>query len=192
MSLSGVHTTIRSTFLSSAQRVEAAAMASSASNSTIGQRTIPSASTAASAIGNWSSRSARHPERRLVARKEVVAERLDDAVRGAPDVRGTFLAEQIEELLDEPADAAQDDPVAADDRRAGRVMRAEQLVGGVDEVELHARQDVGPTTSTPADCICSMARLSSPARRLTGMQRWASTDVSNPSRRASMAVALTQ
>ena len=134
----------------------------------------------------------RHPERRLVAREEVVAERLDDAVRGAPDVRGTFLAQQVEQLFDEPADAAQDDPVAADDRRARGVMRPEQLVGRVDEVELHARQDVGPTTSTPADCICSMARLSSPARRLTGMHRWASTEVSNPSRRASMAVALTQ
>ena len=55
MSLSGVHTTIRSTRGSSAKRVAAAAMASSASYSIIGHRTIPSASMAASAIGNWTS-----------------------------------------------------------------------------------------------------------------------------------------
>ena len=57
MSLSGVQTTIRSTRGSAANRQAAAPMASSASNSTIGQRTIPSASTAASAIGNWASSS---------------------------------------------------------------------------------------------------------------------------------------
>ena len=42
---------------SSAKRMAAAAIASSASNSTIGHSTIPSASTAASAIGNWASSS---------------------------------------------------------------------------------------------------------------------------------------
>ena len=57
MSLSGVHTRIRSTRGSSPNRVAAAAIASSASHSTIGQSTIPSASTAASAIGNWASSS---------------------------------------------------------------------------------------------------------------------------------------
>ena len=54
MSLSGVQTTIRSTRGSAANRSAAAAMASSASNSTIGHRTMPRASIAASAIGNWS------------------------------------------------------------------------------------------------------------------------------------------
>ena len=53
MSLSGVQTTIRSTAGSAANRSAAAAIASSASHSTIGQRTSPSASIAASAIGNW-------------------------------------------------------------------------------------------------------------------------------------------
>ncbi len=57
MSLSGVHTRIRSTRSSAPNRTAAAAIASSASNSTIGHRTIPSASTAASAIGNWASSS---------------------------------------------------------------------------------------------------------------------------------------
>jgi hypothetical protein len=61
MSLSGVQITILSTCSSSAKRVAAAAIASSASNSTIGHSTIPSASTAASAIGNWSSRSGGMP-----------------------------------------------------------------------------------------------------------------------------------
>ena len=57
MSLSGVQTRIFSTRGSSAKRMAAAAIASSASNSTIGHRTMPSASTAASAIGNWASSS---------------------------------------------------------------------------------------------------------------------------------------
>ena len=57
MSLSGVQTRIRSTRGSAPKRTAAAAIASSASNSTIGQSTMPSASTAASAIGNWASSS---------------------------------------------------------------------------------------------------------------------------------------
>jgi len=57
MSLSGVQTRIRSTRSSLAKRTAAAAIASSASNSTIGQSTMPRASTAASAIGNWASSS---------------------------------------------------------------------------------------------------------------------------------------
>jgi hypothetical protein len=51
--LSGVQMKIRSTSGSLANRRQAAAIASSASNSTIGQRTTPRASIAASAIGNW-------------------------------------------------------------------------------------------------------------------------------------------
>ncbi len=57
MSLSGVQTRICSTAGSAAKRTAAAAIASSASNSTIGQSTMPSASTAASAIGNCDSSS---------------------------------------------------------------------------------------------------------------------------------------
>ena len=52
MSLSGVQMRIRSTRGSAPNRTAAAAMASSASNSTIGQSASPSASMAASAIGN--------------------------------------------------------------------------------------------------------------------------------------------
>ena len=52
-SLSGEHRTTWSTPAASAQRWAAAAMASSASNSTIGQTTMPSARTASSARWNW-------------------------------------------------------------------------------------------------------------------------------------------
>ena len=61
MSLSGVQMRIRSTAGSAAKRRQAAAIASSASNSTIGQRTMPSASMASSAIGNWASSSGGMP-----------------------------------------------------------------------------------------------------------------------------------
>ena len=53
MSLSGVQMRIRSTRGSAAKRSAAAAIASSASYSTIGQSVSPSASIASSAIGNW-------------------------------------------------------------------------------------------------------------------------------------------
>ena len=81
----------------------------------------------------------RHPGRRLVAREEVVAERLDDPVRGAADVRRALLAQQEQELVAQPGHARQRDPVAPEDRRPRREMRPEQLVGRVDEVEAHRR-----------------------------------------------------
>ena len=98
----------------------------------------------------------RHPGRRLVAGEEVVAERLDHPVRGAADVRGALLAEQVQELVAQPRDARQVDPVAAEDRRARRVERAEQLVGGVDEVDLHrrvSRSAVSPRPTRRAGAI---------------------------------------
>ena len=52
----------------------------------------------------------RHPGRRLVARVEVVAERLDHPVRGAPDVRGALLAQQVQQLVAQPGDARQGMP----------------------------------------------------------------------------------
>ena len=61
MSLSGVQITTRSTRGSAAKRSAAAAIASSASNSTIGHSTRPSASMARSAIGNWASSSGGMP-----------------------------------------------------------------------------------------------------------------------------------
>ena len=48
-----------------------------------------------------------------------------------------FLAQQVEELLDEARHARQRDALVPEDRRSRREMGAEQLVGRVDEVELH-------------------------------------------------------
>ena len=96
----------------------------------------------------------RHPGRRLVAREQVVAERFDDPVRGAADMRGAFLAEEEQQLLDEPGDARQDDAVPSEDRRPRREVGPEQLVGRVDEMDVHGRsgQAAGATSSrsTPA------------------------------------------
>ena len=61
MSLSGVQITTRSTRGSAANRSAAAAIASSASYSTIGHSDSPSASMASSAIGNWASSSGSMP-----------------------------------------------------------------------------------------------------------------------------------
>ena len=61
MSLSGVQMTICSTSGRCCQRAAAVPMASSASNSTIGQTTSPSASAARSASGNCASSSSGTP-----------------------------------------------------------------------------------------------------------------------------------
>ena len=138
MSLSGVQTTIRSTAGSSPNRQAAAPIASSASNSTIGQRTMPERLDGGLGDRELGEQLGRHPGRRLVAREQVVAERLDHPVRGAADVRRALLAEQEQELVAQPGHARQRDAVAPEDRRARREVRAEQLVGRVDQVELHA------------------------------------------------------
>ena len=56
-----------------------------------------------------------------------------------PTCVAALLAEQEQQLLDEPADARQRDAVAPEDRRPRREVRPEQLVGRVDEVDLHRR-----------------------------------------------------
>ena len=117
---------------------------------------MPSASMAASAIGNWASSSRRHAGGRLVAAEQVVAERLDHAVRGAADVGRALLAEQVQQLVAQARDAGEDDPVAAEDGRPGRVVGPEQLVGGVDEVELHASS---VSASASATCTTPAARI---------------------------------
>ena len=97
-------------------------------------------------MGNWRRSSRIHAGARLVARVQVVAERLDDPVGGGADVRRALLAEQEQQLLDEAADARQLDRALPEDRRPGRVEGAEQLVGGVDQVDLH-RQATSSRTS---------------------------------------------
>ncbi len=73
----------------------------------------------------------------LVAGPEIVAERADHPVVGAGDVRGALVPEQREERPDEPGDRGEGHPVAAADRRTRRVVRPEELVGRVDEVDAH-------------------------------------------------------
>ena len=143
-----MQTRILSTRASGSKRQAAAAIASSASNSTIGQRTAPERLDGRLGDRELGEELGRHPGRRLVAGEEVVAERLDHPVRGAADVRGALLAEQVQELVAQPRDARQVDAVPAEDRRSRRVVRAEQLVRGVDEVELHARV-AGPGQPAP-------------------------------------------
>ena len=173
MSLSGVQITIRST------AGVAAEAAGGRGDRVVGleldhrpERRCPSASIARSAIGNWASRSRGMPGARLVARVEVVAERLDDLVRRAADVRRALLAQQVQQLVDEPGDAGQSaTPSRAEDRRPGRVVGAEQLVGGVDEVDSHGQRRLsawaagrtavagGPATSLPR--LAPAARIAS-------------------------------
>jgi hypothetical protein len=78
-----------------------------------------------------------HPGLGLVAGVALVAERADDAVGRAADVRRTLVAEEVEELLDESGHAREEQAVAAADRRARGEVRPEQLVRRVDEVDLH-------------------------------------------------------
>ena len=113
-----------------------------------------------------------HPGRRLVAREQVVPERLDHVVRGAADVGRALLAEEVQDLVAEPGDARQDHAVAAEDRRPRRVVGAEQLVGRVDEVDLHRRwPSIRPSARChgwqPASIIAPVARSPSPGWRST-------------------------
>ncbi len=86
----------------------------------------------------------RHPGRRLVAGEQVVPEGLDDVIGRAADVRRALLAEEVEQLVDDAGHAGQVHAVAAERRRPRGVVRPEQLVGRVDQVEPHS-----PGRSTP-------------------------------------------
>jgi hypothetical protein len=85
-----------------------------------------------------------HALARLVAGIEVVAERLDHVVEGAGHVGDTVLAQEREERPQEAARRAHLAAVGRACRRRAEVA-AEELVGPVDEVELHGRRE-----STPA------------------------------------------
>ncbi len=98
---------------------------------------MPSASTAASAIGNCASSSGGIPAEDFVPGKEVVAEQFDHPVRGATDVGRALFAQEEEELVAQARHARQRDPVATEDGRPRGEVGAEQLVGRVDQVELH-------------------------------------------------------
>ena len=77
----------------------------------------------------------RHAGAGLVARPEVVAERLDHVVGGDAHV-GRALLEHPEHRPEDPADRGHLDAVVVEVRRHGEVV-TEELVGAVDEVDLH-------------------------------------------------------
>ena len=113
----------------------AAARASSASNSTIGQTTTPSARTALLGELELGQQVGVDAGARLVAGVQVVAERLDDVVEGAGDVRHPRRREQQPQAAQQADGRADLAAVGVASRRRAEVA-AEELVGPVDEVDL--------------------------------------------------------
>ena len=133
-SLSGVQITTCSA--SAAKRAAPpVASASSASNSTIGQTTRPSAADASSASGNCASSSPRHALAGLVSGVELVAKRLDHVIGRAGDVRRPLRLAEVQQRRQHPARRSGLTPVGRL-RGGNREEGSEQLVGGVDEVDL--------------------------------------------------------
>ena len=74
-------------------------------------------------------------------------------VSGAADVCRAFIAKQAQQGVHESHDRADVPPVSGDRSGPGRVVGAEQLIRGIDEMELHGRtlavpvdpHDMGPT-----------------------------------------------
>ena len=75
----------------------------------------------------------------LVAGKELVSERLDHVVEAARDVGDARLAEERDERREDAAQRPHG-PALGVVRRGDAVERPEQLVGAVDEVDLHIRE----------------------------------------------------
>ena len=136
----------RSTRGSAAAFAAAAASASSASYSTIGQTTTPSAVSASSSSGNCASRSGSMPCAGLVARPQLVAERLDDVIGRDADVRGP-RRHHAEQRRDHAAHGP-DFAAVAHRGRGHREVVPEQLVGAVDQIDVHIRSS--HTVSSPA------------------------------------------
>ena len=80
-----------------------------------------------------------HARTRLVARPQLVAERLDDLVGGHTDVGGPLL-EHHEQRAHDAAHRGDLDAVVVEVRGHGEVV-AEQLVCPVDEMDLHRGHD---------------------------------------------------
>ena len=133
-SLSGVQITTRSTRGSAAARAAAVARASSASTSSMPHTVTPRAARPSSTSGNWSRRTGLDPGAGLVARPEVVAERLDDACRWRRP-RGSRRP-PIRSSTERITPARRAAPVGGDLARQAQVV-AEKLVRSVDQVHLH-------------------------------------------------------
>ncbi len=143
-SLSGVQMITRPTAGSSAATEAAEARASSASSSTMGHTMTPRATSAVSRISNWSAEVGSMPAPGLVAGPQVVAERLDDVVGGHAEVGGP-LAQHAEHREHHAPGGADLLAVVGRPWRLAEEL-AEQLVGPVDQMHLHARSlaGVGP------------------------------------------------
>ena len=160
----------------SAQRSAAVARASSASSSTIGQRTSPRASIARSAMRELGEQLGRHPRLGLVARIEVVAERADDPVRGAADVGRALVAEQVEQLLARGPDTPDRGrpPVPRTGGRGAKCARKSSYVASTRwSCTSRASQGCpsGAASGRRAAAISSSARCPSPAARSTAPDR---------------------
>ena len=93
------------------------------------------------------------------------------------DVGRALLAEHVEQLVDEPGDARQRDPVAPEDRRAGREVGPEQLVGRVDQVELHrgrAQDAVEPVSTSSLSRTRSAWKIAPRVGVRASAPRWGS------------------
>ena len=129
-SLSGVHTSTRSTSPSSAATAAAAARASSASWATMAQTVTPRASSASSSSGNCDMQLGVDSRSGLVARPQIVSKRLDHVVGGDADVGGPVL-EHRHHGSEHPADGADLLSRGVPARGHGEEV-TEQLVGTVE------------------------------------------------------------
>ena len=84
-----------------------------------------------------------HPGAGLVAGVDLVAERLDDRVEGGPEVGDVRLPEQGQRRRHDPVGGAHLPPVGSGAGRRPEV-RSEQLVGAVEQVELHPSDVTAP------------------------------------------------
>ena len=97
----------------------------------------------------------------LVAVEELIAKALDDGVERDADVRHPLRADQGEQAPQERARGA-DLPPSGVGGRGGAEEHPEELVGAVDEVDLH-RSPGGVTTAVFSSCSGSTSRSGSPA-----------------------------
>jgi len=104
----------------------------------MGQTTMPSAATALSAGGELSQQVRLDAGARLVCGEEVVAEGFDDVVESADHVGDAGRRDEHEEASQQAQGGADLTPVRGLPRRRAEVA-AEELVGAVHQMDLHAR-----------------------------------------------------
>ena len=90
---------------------------------------------------------------RLVARIQVVAERFDDPVGRRGEVGRPLVAQDRQQVLDQAPGRGQVAPVGGQHGGPGCVERPEQLVGRVDEMELHRGFTAQPAGFVPCPFV---------------------------------------